>query len=266
VDALLEATARVQARHFWFVGFRSFVRPLLDEACGGRSGLRVLDCGCGTGANLAMLGTSGVAFGFDQSLRGLSLAREAGHARIVRATVEAIPFPDATFDVAASFDVIYSLPEQAEQAALAEMHRVLKPGGALIINVAGMPILRGTHSILSKELRRYTRGRLRSSVEGAGFDVVRLTYTNASLFPVMLAVRVAQRLAGLRAKENAELGITMPPGPVNAALTGLLKLEARALRRVNMPFGSSVLCLGRKRMELSARPRRAGVEPSGRRS
>ena len=179
--------------------------------------------------------------------------------------MEAIPFPDATFDVAASFDVIYALPERAEQAALAEMHRVLKPGGALLINVAAMPILRGNHSVLSEELRRYTRRRLRSVVEAAGFDVVRLTYTNASLFPLILAVRGVQRLVGLAAPEKAGLEITTPPRPVNAVLAGLLKLEARALRRVNMPFGSSVLCLGRKRMEVSAGPRRAAVEPSGRR-
>jgi SAM-dependent methyltransferase len=264
VDALLEATARAETRHFWFVGFRSFVQPLLDEACAGRPGLRLLDCGCGTGSNLAMLGRSGLAFGFDLSLRGLAFAREAGHTRIARATVDAIPFPDATFDVATSFDVIYALPEKTEHDALAEMHRVLRPGGALLINVAGMPILKGDHSVLSEELRRYTRGRLRSVVEGAGFDVVRLTYTNASLFPLMLAVRAVQRLGGLAAPENAALEITTPPGPANAALAGLLKLEARALRRVNMPFGSSLLCVARRRMEVSARPGRAEVEPSGR--
>lgn len=261
MDALLEATARAEAQHFWFVGFRSFVQPLLDEARAGRSGLRVLDCGCGTGSNLVMLGRSGLAFGFDLSLRGLSFAKAAGHARVARATVEAIPFPDAAFDVVTSFDVIYALPEKTERAALAEMSRVLRPGGALLINVAAMPILRGSHSVLSEEVRRYTRGRLRSVVEGAGFDVVHLTYTNASLFPLMLAVRTVQRLGGLATPEHADAEITTPPRPVNAVLAGLLKLEARALRRMNMPFGSSLLCLGRKKINVNGQPARAEVEP-----
>ena len=257
MDALLEATARAEARHFWFVGFRDFVGPLIEEARAGGAGLRVLDCGCGTGANLSLLGQPGIAFGFDLSLRGLSLARASGHMRVVRATVEAIPFPDASFDLAASFDVIYALSEQAEVAALAEMHRVLRPGGALLVNVAAMPILRGGHSVLSAELRRYTPRRLRSVVEGAGFEIERLTYTNASLFPLMLAIRLAQRLAGLATPEHAHAEITTPPGPVNAALARILKLEARALRRVNMPFGSSLLCLGRKKPAVSGPPARA---------
>jgi SAM-dependent methyltransferase len=264
VDALLEATARAEARHFWFIGFRHFVEPLIEEATAGRAGLRVLDCGCGTGANLAMLGGSGVAFGFDLSQWGLSFAKSAGHQRLVRATVEAIPFPGASFDLATSFDVIYALPEETETAALAEMYRILKPGGALVINVAAMPILRGGHSVLSEELRRYTPRRLRSVVEGAGFEVLRLTYTNASLFPLMLTVRLVQRLLGLTTPAHAHAEITTPPRPVNAALAGLLKLEARALGRVDMPFGSSLLCLGRKNPDVSGTPARAGAGSRGR--
>lgn len=260
MDALLEATARAEDRHFWFVGFKHFVRPLLEQASGGCGHLRVLDCGCGTGSNLAMLDRYGRAFGFDLSPRGLDFARRAGLARVARATVDAVPCPDSTFDIVTSFDVLYALPEQTERDALAEMYRVLRPGGALVINVAAMPILKGGHSQLSKELRRYTRRRLRSAVEAAGFCVARLTYTNASLFPLMLAVRTAQRLVGHAASQSATMEITTPPAPVNALLARILKIEAHALRLVDMPFGSSLLCLARKKVDLSARLDRAWSE------
>src|SRR3989449_10464839 len=84
MDDLLRATARAEARHFWFRGFRWFVAPLLRRALAGRSGARVLDCGTGTGANLDLLGRFGAAYGFDRSAVGLQLARRSGRRRIAR--------------------------------------------------------------------------------------------------------------------------------------------------------------------------------------
>ncbi|MBE3071767.1 MAG: class I SAM-dependent methyltransferase [Acidobacteria bacterium] len=253
MDDLLEATSRAEARHFWFAGFRRFVRPLLAQAVAGRPRPLILDCGCGTGANLSLIGEFGAAYGFDLSQRGLAFASRSGHHRLARASIGAIPFPDASFDLVTSFDVIYALPETVEMAAVKEMHRVLRPGGALVLNVAAMEILRGDHSVLSKELRRYSRPHLKLVVERAGFEVVRLTHTNASLFPLMLAVRTIQRIAGLAPPKEAGIEIATPAAPVNAALKLLLALEAYALRWMNMPCGSSLLCLARKKTGVSGK-------------
>jgi hypothetical protein len=126
------------------------------------------------------------------------------------------------------------------------MWRVLKPGGAAIVNVAAMEMLRGNHSVLSAELRRYSRASLRERLESAGFRVERMTYTNASLFPVMLAVRGVQRAMGLAPEGESQGEITVPPRPVNATLSAMLAIEAGVVRAVPMPFGSSLLCLARK--------------------
>src|SRR4029077_2542174 len=159
------ATARAEARHFWFRGFRAFVTPMLEQAAAGLSDARLLDCGCGTGANVELLDRFGRAYGFDLTETGLRIGREAGRTRLARATVTAVPFPTASFDIVTSFDVLYALPDLAEEAAIAEMFRVLKPGGRAIVNVAAMAVLRGDHSILSHELRRYSRADLRSRLQ-----------------------------------------------------------------------------------------------------
>jgi hypothetical protein len=117
------------------------------------------------------------------------------------------------------------------------------PGGAIVLNVAALELLRGNHSVLAEERHRYTRAMLRNAVTGAGFRVARLTYTNASLFPLMFAVRATQRLVGLKPAEEAEAEITVPAAPLNGALSALLGLEATLVRHVPMPVGSSLLCL-----------------------
>jgi len=245
MDDLLRATARAEQRHFWFRGFRWFVRPLIERALAGRTRARALDCGCGTGANLDLIGRTASAFGFDRSVVGLRFARDSDR-RVVRADAGAVPFPTDTFDLVTSFDVLYSLPDATEKAAVAEMYRVLKPGGCAIVNVAAMEMLRGDHSVLSHEVRRYSAAQLRTLLTSAGFDIVRLTHTNATLFLPMLVVRGFHRWRGLSAEADARGEIAVPGAPINAALSAVLFAESLALRWIDAPVGSSLLCLARK--------------------
>jgi SAM-dependent methyltransferase len=246
MDRLLELTALAERSHFWFRGFRWFLRPVLARAATA-SGARILDCGCGTGSNLAMLEPLGQVYGFDLTWRGLQVAHARGRRRIAQASIDRIPFPTGTFDVVTSFDVFQTLPEQVEHDAIREMARVLKPGGAAVLNFAALEILRGSHSVLAEEVRRYDRPRVRRLLAGAGLEVERLTFSYATLFPLMLAVRLGHRMRRPGGEaESGEWEITVPPAPLNAALTAVVGAEAVALRLVNMPFGSSLMCLARK--------------------
>jgi ubiquinone/menaquinone biosynthesis C-methylase UbiE len=242
MDRLLEATARAEREHFWFRGFRRFMEPLVAGVANGRR-IEILDCGCGTGHNLAMLRRYGRAYGIDLTWAGLQYARSRGEKKVARATVAALPMADARFDLVTSFDVLYGLPDEVERTAIAEMARVLKPGGWTIVNVAALPWLRGNHSVLGNELRRYRRAELRDKLEAGGFRVTRSSYTNFSIFPMVAAVRASQRLSG-HVASDAE--ISVPAAPINTALSALLGLEAMALRAVNMPIGSSVMAVGQK--------------------
>ena len=130
-----------------------------------------------------------------------------------------------------------------ERQAIAEMARVLRPGGTLIANVAALDALRGNHSVLANEVRRYSRGDLRRRFEAAGLRVTHSTYTNFTILPLVAAIRLKQRFSG-HVESNQEISI--PPAPVNALLSSLLAAEAAALRVVNMPLGSSLIAVARK--------------------
>jgi len=243
MDRLLEATARAERDHFWFRGFRRFVTPLLERVSAARGPLSILDCGCGTGNNLVMLRRYGRAVGIDLTMTGLEFARTRGDRGVARASVTHLPFAADRFDLVTSFDVIYSLADADEGAAIAEMFRVLCGGGHLIVNVAALDALRGNHSLLSGEVRRYSRASLGRKLAAAGFEIVRLTYTNATILPLVAGVRLLQRVSG---HQESQEEISIPPAPVNAALSAALAIEAAALRVVDMPLGSSLLALARK--------------------
>jgi len=246
MEQLLEETYRAERDHFWFRGFRQFIGPLVDQALAGRPTARLLDCGCGTGANLDLFRSRCHAFGFDLTPGGLRFARTHGGLRVARASITHVPFAPATFDVVTSFDVLQCVTEAQETLAMASMARVLKPGGAMVLNVAALDMLSGSHAVLSEEVRRYTKPLMRQALSRAGLVPERLTYTNFSLFPLMLATRSWQRLRGAARPEALTAEISVPSPPVNTALTAVLSLEARALRFTNLPFGSSLLVLARK--------------------
>jgi SAM-dependent methyltransferase len=247
MEALLERTFEAEQRHFWFRGFKRFITPFIEKATAGRSTLKLLDAGSGTGANLTFLRRYGVTFGLEFFWRGIELAHLRGLAPLIQGSVTHLPFPDASIDVVLSFDVLYCLEARDEHAAIHEMMRVLRPGGRVVINVAALDMLKGDHSALGGEVRRYTKAELREKLEGAGFHVERLTYTNASLFPITAGVRALQRLRGVKPQQDNKGDFYVPPAPINALFAGMLALESKIVAiGINMPIGSSLLCLARK--------------------
>ena len=241
---LLDLTARAEATHFWFHGFRAYIAPAIQEIAAGRRGLRIIDCGCGTGFNLkTLLIPHGRAFGFDLVPEGIRRAHAVGRP-VVRADIQHIPFTSGSFDLATSFDVIQSVPD--DRAALREMARLLKPGGHVVLNVTAMDLLRGDHSDVWGELRRYTPERAARLIEDAGLEVVRISYLFGSLLPLMLGVRTLQRVLRVFREPRGDADLTLPSAPVNAILTTLVVAEAAFARRMRIPFGSSLMVVARK--------------------
>jgi SAM-dependent methyltransferase len=228
---------------WWYSGQRAIASALLEPAlarapAGER---RLLDAGCGAGFNLLALGALGNAVGIDIAPDAIAFCRRRG-VRAVRASLHALPFPDSSFDAVTSFDVIYHAWVPDDRRAVAEMARVLRPGGLLLVRVPALRMLWGAHDVEVQSRHRYTRAELRALLEGCSLRVERATYCNSLLFPLLLARRTLDRVLG---REGSDVGFL--PAPLEWAFARALRAEAALVRAgVSLPVGASVIALGRR--------------------
>ena len=246
IDPFAYRTMRaVEDSHWWFDGMEAITARLLDVAgVKKNAGLTILDAGCGTGRNLAFLANYGEVTGLDYSMVALECCRERGATRLVRGSINALPFPDAAFDLVTSFDVLTAQVVD-DRVALADFARVLRPGGRLLLRVAAYDWLRGRHDKEWAVGRRYSRGDLNEKIQAAGLTVERASYANAALLPAVMLKRLSERWIAPTA-ETSDLQVGAKRTPVTRMLRALLAGEAPVVAGVGLPCGLSLFASARK--------------------
>ncbi len=236
----------VEDRHWWYAVLRS----LVQHALAGRLPPRglLLDAGCGTGGMLEFLQGQICdlnAAGVDAAEEAVRHCQQRGLSSVQLGSVEALPYAEAAFDAVICLDVLYHAGV-CEELALAEMSRVLRPNGLLVLNLPAFDSLRGSHDVAVSGARRYGELQVRTLLEHSNFAVEMIQYWNAWLFLPLLVWRQLSRIkTELGPAGESDLKIT--PDWMNAMLTGVGKLDAGLCRELRLPFGSSVFAVARKR-------------------
>jgi len=220
--------AEIEERHWWFRGRRAIVRRMLAEIAPPGTGRRIVDVGCGTGANIASLADAYVCHGIDPSAEGIALARQRFPA--VKFTCglapEAFGPEERDADVLLAMDVMEHVPDDFLFAS--SLLAALKPGGHLLITVPADAALWSAHDEAFGHYRRYSRERLERVWCDLPVTPLLVSHAMARLYPVVRAVRAWNRGRG-QAAGHAGTDFTMPPAPVNAALEWLLAGESSRL-------------------------------------
>lgn len=238
-----ERFAQLENTHFWFVGRRRIFFDVLDRALAGRTGLRVLEIGCGAGGMLGPLARYGRVQGMDIDLEYLAYCRQRGFDHLLCGSGHDLPFRDASFDLIALFDTLEHIPD--EKKALAEVRRVLRPGGTVFLSVPAYEWLWSNNDDIAHHQRRYTRTRMLTALRGAGLTVRRSTYFNTLLLPLIVPSVFWQKLMGRlgRLPEGYNNTSVPIPGPLNWLFTRLMAAESRFLRFASLPVGHSLVAI-----------------------
>jgi SAM-dependent methyltransferase len=230
---------------WWFLGMRLVSSTLLDKYLPSRrADSRILDAGCGTGGMLETLRRYGQVVGADAFESALRLAKTRETAQLVQADVCRLPFSSESFDLVTSLDVIYHSRVSSDDEALYEMARVLRPQGLILLRVPAWTLFRGRHDVAVHTRRRYRRRELEEKLERAGFAAEYVSYLNCLLLPIALLRRGFDRWL-----RPGHQGSEVEPVTswLNQALLRVLALEARWIRSGTLPFGLSLVAVGRKR-------------------
>ncbi|HTK28154.1 MAG TPA: class I SAM-dependent methyltransferase [Vicinamibacterales bacterium] len=249
-EAYYARLADIEERHWWAAGVRAIQQELLDRVAPESAPRLVLDAGCGTGLTLTWVRryTNVEPTGLDRAAAGLAFCRSRGHRRLLQGDATTLPFPGHRFHLVLSCDVIQHLPRpDGDVRALAEMARVLAPGGYLLLRTnsrCGYP-----DDEPEPDYHRYTREELREKIEAAGLKIVRMSYAN---FLPALAL-TAWRRVSRHPVSGTDPGLGLQPrhSPiVRTILSGVLRAEGHyiASHDGSLPFGHSLIALAQQHL------------------
>ena len=230
--------AELDQRHWWYRARREVLAALIRRRARPPSGARLLEIGCGTGHNLAML----AEFGHVDALELDAAARAVAEQRLGR-QVMAAPLPELRgvaerhYDLIGAFDVIEHIAD--DRAALASIAQRLKPGGRLVVTVPAHQWMWSAHDTVNHHQRRYSRRALAQLFEQSPLKLDAIGYFNSLLFPLAMAQRLASQVSGAE-----DSNLSLPPAPLNYALERAFAAERFLIGRVPLPPGLSLFAVG----------------------
>ncbi|MBM3139127.1 MAG: class I SAM-dependent methyltransferase [Chloroflexi bacterium] len=231
--------AHAEESYWWHRGRQRIVKRVLSRYV--PSGSRILDVGCGPGGTTQSYAGNGRVLAADASPESTRIARSRG---LTVATMEAthLAVRPGSCDAIVSLDLIEHIDD--DERALREMYDALRPGGALVVTVPAYQFLWSSHDVAVGHKRRYTKGQLVRLAKRAGFEIELAAYAMSSIFPAAMAIRLAERLRPKR--EHPQANFVKLPRVANALLERIVGLGPQPLRFVPVPFGLSIVLVGRR--------------------
>ena len=234
--------AKIEDSHWWFCARRSIVASMISRLDLSPHA-RILEPGCGTGGNFAMLSRFGEVYAMDADVEACKFSSARKTAIVQHGQLpDQLPFENVSFELVVMTDVLEHLVR--DQETLTVLRDRLKPGGSILATVPAFPFLWSAHDATHHHQRRYKAGELRTLFERAGFAVDYLSYYNFLLFPAIAAARLLGHLRKSSPQHDHDL--RAHSGLINSMLRTVFSSERFAIGRLAVPFGVSLLVLARR--------------------
>jgi len=233
--------AELDDRHWWYRARRRIIADLIRRAARPPADAQVLEIGCGTGHNLAMLAGFGHVEGLELDAEARAISEKRLGRKVMSSPLpELSEVPDRHYDLIGAFDVIEHIED--DRAALASIAAKLKPGGRFVMTVPAHQWMWSAHDAVNHHKRRYSKAGLKALISGSPMKLDKVGYFNSLLFPLAVAQRAASKLRG---REDAD--VKLPPAPLNVALEKIFEAERYLVGRLPLPPGLSLFAVASAR-------------------
>jgi SAM-dependent methyltransferase len=238
-----ETMFRVEETHWWYRALHQLIFDILERELPNWREKQILDAGCGTGAILKHLGNPAKNVGVDLAPEVISLCRRRGLDNVREADISKLPFANGSFDAVICSSVLYHQWVKNVAEAVRELHRVLRPGGLLLVNVPAFEFLHSAHDEAVMTARRFRKSEIRSVLCENGFMIRRLTYWTTLLFPLAVAARTLGGSESGRDFESAETSFS------HRIFAQVMSFELALLKWLSLPFGVALFAVAQKKGE-----------------
>ena len=229
--------AELDERHWWYRARREVLSRLIERAVQPPKNARILEVGCGTGHNLAMLGSFGEVDAVEIDPQARAMAEKRLGRTVSEARLPELPgIPDRHYDMVAALDVVEHIDD--DRGALAGLARCLKPGGKLLVTVPAHQWMWSAHDELNHHKRRYSKAGLKQLIAGSPLRLESIGYLDSLLFPLAVAARMAAKVTGRGGDDDK-----LPPGPLNYLFERCFAAERLAIGKVPLPPGLSLFAV-----------------------
>ncbi|MEO1654241.1 MAG: class I SAM-dependent methyltransferase [Bacteroidota bacterium] len=245
--AYLQAYYRLEREHWWFVVRGKIIRDRVQSwAAQGKPDPKILNVGAATGKTSELLEAFGEVTSIEYDEGCVAFVRKTLNIPIIQASILDLPYADQTFDLVCAFDVIEHV--ENDQRAAAELHRVCKPGGAILVTVPAFNQLWSHHDVVNQHFRRYTRKTLQKLWVASDFERSNTTYFNTFLFPpIWLFRRISRFIPAqwIRREAGSDFSVPGSRGWITRIFYLVFSLERLCLSYISFPFGVSLMWMGK---------------------
>jgi SAM-dependent methyltransferase len=234
---------KFEQTYWWHIGKKNLVIDLARKYLTQPEN-KIMEIGSGAGEITHVLTQFGDVYANDISKEALDFCSSKGVKNVILGNINEIDLSSYSeeFDAIFALDVLEHIQDDVKTIKL--VSQLLKEDGLFFINVPAFKFLWSSHDEALEHKRRYTSYEIITKLKENGFEILKSSHFVFFVFPVVAAFKFSSNFIGKNAYPKASY--IRLPNILNSLMIGILNLESKLMKYINLPFGTTITIVAQK--------------------